>query len=352
MRITRRDFIKYVSASAAALGLTELQIFKLTEALANPNQPKVILVQGANCTGCIMTLTQMHGPFVGDLLGPRTGVIDADATYTGIEDVIIDIVDLNYLATIMAPAGGLAIQQTTEGSKSYGLKSFLPGGANASNFVLVVEGALPDNEYAVIGDNAGSPLYAKQVVRDLANQVGCQAVIALGQCAAFGNWPAARNQKAVGTNYARTNAVPVSTALAGYTAAPIVNLGGCPTQPEVFLLTVADFLTSNLKFIDDGTNRPSPYYDRTLHWANGYPVNDAAFQGCPRMYDYVAGNYAKKRGDSGCLIMIGCKGPSTKTPCTVYQYLGKRSFCTKSSTPCQGCHEKGYPDKFSPYLEY
>lgn len=350
MRITRRDFIKYVSASAAALGLTELQILKLTEALANPNQPNVALVQGASCTGCVMSLTQMdYRPSVGGLLGPVTGVIDAAPSYTGIEDVIIDIVDLKHLETVMAPAGELAIEQTTEGAESYGLKSFFTGGANASGFVLVVEGALPENDLCTIGYNKaavpGFPvgeMPVREVVAELASRPGCLAVIALGQCAAFGNWPGARNQKAVGTNYARTNALPVSSFLASRgIGTTVVNLGGCPPQPEVFLLTVADFLTGGLKLINDGTNRPSPYYDTTLHVG-----------GCPHIGDYVAGNYAKKRGDSGCLIMIGCKGPSTKTPCPTYQYLGRRSFCTKSNTPCQGCHEKGYPDKFSPYLDY
>jgi hydrogenase small subunit len=286
---------------------------------------------------------------------------------TTVDDVVVDFIDLQYQQTVMTAAGDLAAQH---------LKSFYPGdplaippippGSNAGRaFVLIVEGTILANEFATMAYDrtVGDEIPVGEAVANLAASADCLAVIALGQCAAFGNWPAARNQKASGTDYARTQGLPVTSFLATRgISKTVVNLSGCPPQPEVFLLTVADFLTGSLTFINDGTNRPSPYYDHTLHWANGYAVDDPAFQGCPRFYDYkgwdpVTGQdrppkFATKRGDDGCLIMIGCKGPSTKTPCTVYQYLGKRSFCTKSSTPCQGCHEKGYPDKFSPYLEY
>ena len=278
MRITRRDFIKYVSASAAALGLAELQIAKLTEALANPSTtaPRVLWLQGATCTGCTMTITQMFGPHVPPSalgitpVGLAMDLVDTafdPPAATTVDDVVVDFIDLQYQQTVMTAAGDLAAQH---------VKSFYPGGANAGRaFVLIVEGTILANEFATMAYDrtVGDEIPVGEAVANLAASADCLAVIALGQCAAFGNWPAARNQKAKGTDYARTQGLPVTSFLASRgISKTVVNLSGCPPQPEVFLLTVADFLTGSLTFIGDGTNRPSPYYDRTLHWANGYSV--------------------------------------------------------------------------------
>ncbi len=42
MKISRRDFLKFCGISAAALGLSANDIFRLKEALANPNGPTVL----------------------------------------------------------------------------------------------------------------------------------------------------------------------------------------------------------------------------------------------------------------------------------------------------------------------
>ncbi|MDZ4063739.1 MAG: twin-arginine translocation signal domain-containing protein, partial [Coriobacteriia bacterium] len=61
MAITRRQFVTRLGALAAAAGLSQTQIMKVTEALGHSapfgaGKPKVIWVHGAECTGCSTSL--------------------------------------------------------------------------------------------------------------------------------------------------------------------------------------------------------------------------------------------------------------------------------------------------------
>jgi hydrogenase small subunit len=47
MKVSRRDFLKFCGISAAALGLSATDLSRLREALANPNAPHVIWLQGS-----------------------------------------------------------------------------------------------------------------------------------------------------------------------------------------------------------------------------------------------------------------------------------------------------------------
>ena len=87
-------------------------------------------------------------------------------------------------------------------------------------------------------------------------------------------------------------------------------------------------------------------------------------------------------GGSGCLQLLGCKGPSTNSLCpshgwnaqnphndSSWEYgvnttthtgdygaggIGKGpavgTFCVAAGHPCMGCTEKGYPDSFVPFV--
>lgn len=364
MKITRRQFIQYVSASAAAIGMSELQIMKMTEALANPIAPKVVWINGQACTGCTVSLTNV---FLGididthDLKGvvpagyAPSGVanLNLEGASTTIEDVVLDILDINYQETIMNAAGELAMQH---------LETFMTGGTNASStYVVVVEGSLPDDNYCKIGRNkAGHEYSVREAVQKVTEHAA--AVIALGTCSSFGGVPASRNFKAdqampaLGTKFERTNAMSVQAFLGGlgapWSSKAVVNCAGCPPQPEMVLLTIADFLTGKLAFVSDGSGRPAPYFSDINHrgGVDGH--------GCPKFPDYMSSKFAAKRGDEGCLIMIGCKGPSTKSPCPTYGWnnastkIGYTNFCIAGDHPCMGCTEKGYPDKFEPFLKY
>lgn len=51
MRITRREFFKYCTIAAGALGLTSSDLLKLKDVMAKPTATPVIWLQGASCTG-------------------------------------------------------------------------------------------------------------------------------------------------------------------------------------------------------------------------------------------------------------------------------------------------------------
>ncbi len=117
MAITRRDFLKYCGLSAAALGLSSLDLFRLEEALANPTAPKVIWLQGSGCTGCSMSFLNFINTAVG-----------ADPTDTA--DILLNHIDLIYHPNLMFAAG--------QDAAALANQAYSPNG-----YVLAVEGGIP-----------------------------------------------------------------------------------------------------------------------------------------------------------------------------------------------------------------
>ena len=56
MKISRRDFLRFCTASSATLAFSTLDLLKLERALAKPNGPTVLWLQGSGCTGCSVSL--------------------------------------------------------------------------------------------------------------------------------------------------------------------------------------------------------------------------------------------------------------------------------------------------------
>lgn len=108
--ITRREFLQYCTASAAALGLSQTDLLKLERALATPNTgcsyptPRVIWMSGQACTACQVTLlnrvVQVSGGYYdADMLNalyPTTPVSQGTAADPiGLElNVVNDVTDL------------------------------------------------------------------------------------------------------------------------------------------------------------------------------------------------------------------------------------------------------------------
>src|SRR6516165_4715383 len=93
MKVTRRDFISYVSASAAALGLTSV-LSPMTKALASTSGPAVIWLEGSSCSGCTVTLANR---------------ISSSAP-VDLTDLLINTIDLTYHPILMGAAGDMAVQ--------------------------------------------------------------------------------------------------------------------------------------------------------------------------------------------------------------------------------------------------
>jgi Ni,Fe-hydrogenase I small subunit len=389
VRITRRQFLKFLAGTAAALGLSEVQLAQISEVLARPhalNGPNVLWIQGQTCGGCI---TAFAGVFYPDDINADLGYSDilnpvaedyienlAQANdSTTVEDVLLDIINLQYMNVVMAPSGELASSVF-----DYYMNSYTARG-DFSDPVIIVEGAIPsDDFYCGIGEYGGNYLGMRNVLETLIPKSA--AVIAYGNCASFGNVPAATNAKYDSGKYESTNAVGVkqfmqdrATPLQTSTGLGVpVNITCCPGHPEALLLTVVDYLLvvagsytlsdflSNL----DTFQRPK----KSLYLYNSgaqFPVYNLyetpIHLNCPRNSQYGENLFARKFGDTRgqdygkppCLWKLGCQGQDVRTPChslgwnrqhagNPYSTGGTNISCIHTGMPCVGCGERGFPD--------
>jgi len=432
MAVTRRQFVAGMSALAASLGFNSAQVAKITEALAfGPPfdaKPKVLWVHGAECTGCTVSLLSLYEDARGKAIrGTNVSTLDALQIVAGtqgkdvltqvrtlqnsgfnvdpspyainVQDILVDWIDLQYHETVQSMGGDLAYRFLADN---------MVNGEGAEPFVLVVEGAVQDKHlkgawgddgetpWCSIGMPDGDPiggfedLSFDDVVQMLAEQSNCLGVIAIGQCATFGGIPAAVSPDFVdflgnpinpltgevdGTsdNKGRqTGAMGTYEFLVHKESAAadkVVNVPGCPTNPWWFVLSVVCFLIGKLApdavpgILDlDATRRLKAVYGTPLHGP-----------ACARYGDYVKGIFAENPGDSGCLQLIGCKGPSVNSLCGVHGWNGQQpeniqstasvdsygvasirgkqgGNCIMAGHPCMGCTEKGYPDAFVPFV--
>ena len=90
MELTRREFMKLCSASAVGMGLSQMAVPKLVHAMeeASAKKPPVIWLQGANCTGCVVSLLNTAHPTIAE--------------------VLTKIISLEYQTNVMAASGELA----------------------------------------------------------------------------------------------------------------------------------------------------------------------------------------------------------------------------------------------------
>lgn len=447
MAITRRQFVTRMGALAAAAGMSQASVAKLTEAFAYSTagtnlggtlgKPRVVWIHGAECTGCSTSLLGIYedltgNPIVGDstttladvavsakiLPTQLTGMeltyhklgynVEPSADAFNIVDLVVDVVDLQYHETVMGMAADLAAQWLEDFKSD-------PGGP----FVLVVEGALQDHfgggawddstatskavpwcSIGIAADGSFEHDMAETVVT-LAKNLDCIAVVAIGQCACYGGYPGCKpplsNALDENGNFvvgfdprqSQTGAMGTFDYLNykhEYTAAgKVVNVPGCPTNPWWFVLTVAMFLvdlvnpTRPLGVLTAGLPTPAFNPDaidsgRRLKAVYGNPIHGPY---CYRYRDYVAGNFALKPGDPGCLQKIGCKGPAANSLCGLHGWNGQQpqndaglyktgmdvstvnpapngdktgGHCTRAGHPCMACTEKGYPDSFVPFI--
>jgi hydrogenase small subunit len=212
-------------------------------------------------------------------------------------------------------------------------------------FILVLEGSVPDEELS--GDGAwaafgvdpetGQPIPACAWLDRLAPKAA--AVLALGTCAAYGGIPAMRNNPtgAMGLRDYLGHAWRSQLDL------PIVNLPGCPVQPDNItetLLQLALFVVGSAPPLDlDDQGRPRWLFERTAH------------EVCNRAGLADSGDFAKGHDESGCLVKIGCMGPVVKCNVPARGWVGGIGGCPNVGGICIGCTMPGFPDKFLPLME-
>ncbi len=306
MNITRRDFLQASAAITGALALKASGLLQLQKALAAGEAAgvPVIWLQGQSCTGCsVSLLNTIH--------------------YMTIDDLLVNVIDLQYHPTVMAAAGDLA---------SGVAKDAAPG------YVLVIEGAIPvgaAGHYChVWEDENGDPVTMEIAFDDFRQRAS--HILAVGTCASYGGIPAG--------NPNPTIALGVNEALSylgvGKKKRPtVINIPGCPSHPDWIVGTVAALLAGEMPELDrDG--RPIAFFDSAVH------------NNCPNR---GGGLKAKKLGDPGCLVGLGCNGQQTHADCSMRQWNASEvggygvNWCIGAGNPCQGCTEPGFPDRMSPF---
>ena len=58
---------------------------------------------------------------------------------------------------------------------------------------------------------------------------------------------------------------------------------------------------------------------------------------------------AKKMGDKGCLIELGCKGPMSYSDCPLRKWNSGVNWCIGVGSPCIGCSSDQFPDGMMPF---
>ena len=297
MELTRREFLKLCSASAMGMGLSQLAVPDLVQAMqeAASSKPPVIWLQGANCTGCSVTLLNTAHPTIAE--------------------VLLKIIDLHYHPTVMAASGELAVNyMDIIAEKAKG------------KFFLAIEGAIPTKDngvYCCIGEKDGKEVTILEAVKEIGPKAA--AILAIGDCAAFGGIPAGKPNP--------TECKPVSEILP---EATIINIQGCPPHPDCILGTIVHVLLFGIPELDN-KKRPKIFFSETVH------------QNCPNYSYFQEGKMAKKFGDKGCLIELGCKGPMASSDCPLRKWNSGVSWCIGVGAPCIGCSSENFPDGMAPF---
>jgi hydrogenase small subunit len=125
---------------------------------------------------------------------------------------------------------------------------------------------------------------------------------------------------------------------------PIVNLPGCPVQPDNITETLLH-LALHVAGVEpmlalDEQGRPRWLFDRTVQ------------QGCGRAGFAEQGEFATSLDDHrGCLVKLGCKGPVAKCNVPIRGWTGGIGGCPNVGGICIGCTMPGFPDQFTPFLQ-
>jgi hydrogenase small subunit len=313
MKLTRRTFMRYSGLVFAAMNVNRSVLAMLERKLASATKPPVLWLNGSSCTGCSVSFLNRI----------------ADTAPNSVVEVLTDVVDLVFHPTIMAAAGDPAAAVLQ--------RSYSEGG-----YILVLEGGVPtafNGNACVVYTLNGIEVTYMQAVSELAARAS--HIVSVGTCASFGGIPAA------GANPTKVVSV------AALTGRPVVNLSGCPANPDWVVWGLANLIAGAPVELDEH-GRPVALYNRDLA---GAPAPELIHDKCPRNANVNPGAppEATEFGQAGrCLINLGCRGPATKARCEGCWNgkAGQGHWCIGVNAPCHGCVEPTYPGPQSFYEMY
>lgn len=308
MSLTRREFMKICSASAAGFGIARMfhpAVARAVSGALDGSRPPVLWVRGLACGNCSSALL--------------------DAAHPAIADVLRKMISLEFHPALMAAEGESALRNLFKIAADYKGKYF-----------MVLEGAIPQaaaGRYALAGALDGREYTTRDLVQELAPKAA--AVLAVGTCAAFGGVAAS------GSN--PTQSVGLGEFMRGAKInAPLVNIAGCAPHPDWIVGTLAYSLelfateggrraVEALNAGLDAQRRPLAFYGPSVH-------NE-----CPHLAEYKAGRMARSFTSlGGCRHSLGCRGPAARADCASRRWNGGVNWCVDNAI-CTGCVEPDFP---------
>ncbi|HWG47152.1 MAG TPA: hypothetical protein VN688_30590 [Gemmataceae bacterium] len=212
-------------------------------------------------------------------------------------------------------------------------------------FLLVVEGSIPNEKiksegyWAGMGydHETGQPITLCDWIDRLAPKA--LAVVAAGTCATYGGIHAMAGNP--------TGCMGLADYL-GYdwrskAGLPVVNVPGCPVQPDnmtetlLYLLYEVAGLAPMIPL--DEQLRPTWLFGKTVH------------EGCDRAGYYEQGDFAHEYGSPKCLVKLGCWGPVVNCNVTKRGWMDGIGGCPNVGGICIACTMPGFPDKVMPFMD-
>lgn len=296
--VSRRDFMKFCTALTATMGLSSSFVPKVAEVFAAPKQrPPVIWLHFAECTGCSEALLRTMYPWI--------------------DELVLDVLSLEYHETIMAAAGEQAEKNLEEAVKKY-----------SGKFICVVEGAISTKNNGVYGKIADKTFL--QIAKEVCPKAA--AVVCMGTCSAFGGVQAAAPNP--GGYKSVSEAINIKT----------LNIPGCPPNPINLVGTIVNYLLLGQLPALDNLGRPLFAYGKTIH------------DQCPRRSHFENEEFVTEFGSKEaalgyCLYKLGCRGPDTYNNCPTAKFHGGTSWPIQAGHPCLGCSEPNFWDKMTPFYQ-
>ena len=211
--------------------------------------------------------------------------------------------------------------------------------------MLVIEGSIPneningDGYWTSFGNDeaTGEPLTLNWWIDQLAPKAW--GVVAIGTCATYGGIHAMAGNP--------TGCMGLADYLGwDFRSAgglPIVNVPGCPVQPENFMETLVWLLYQAAGLAPviplDDQLRPTWIFGKTVH------------EGCDRAGYYEQGDFAHDYNSPKCLVKVGCWGPVVNCNVPKRGWMNGLGGCPNVGGICIGCTMPGFPDKFMPFMD-
>ncbi len=298
--ISRRRFLKFCAYAAALLGLSEACLPEIASAIEKMSRrPPLVWLCFMECLGCTESFV--------------------NATYPEVDKIILEILSLEYHEAVMAAAGERA-------------HANLWKAVEEGDYLCVVEGAIATKipNAMTVGGKTSMEIM-ERVGR------GAKAVIAVGMCATHGGTQGAEPNPtgAVGVEeFLRSKGIDT----------PVINLTGCPVNPENIISTVLHYLLLGKLPKLDTYSRPLNLYGRTIH------------DNCPRRAHFDEGRFVEVLGSKEeelgyCLYKVGCRGPHTFSNCPQVLWNNRQNWCIGAGAPCIGCFEPYFWDRFRDFYK-